>query len=1006
MNPLFRIPIRWQLIIIVAIVALPAAGIIIYSGVQQRNHAINEARIDAQRLVDRISSEQRILAASALQLVVSVSQLPEVKGKEKNKVNSLLKHLLNLHPNLSTLFISDSTGTIWASADHLVGTISIYDRRYFKNAIAEGHLASGEFHISRILKKPIFTFGYPYKNSHGDIVGVVGVGILLDGYKNLLDRSQLPTNSNIVFIDHNGIVLFSAINPDKYIGKMYNPFSFKKMQEGPDNYSSVEANMPGNLLQNECFINYQKLRLEGETAPYMYVRVGIPVKSALSQSNREIVGNISSFALVLTLALFVSWLVGKHSIVNRVIILKKASRGLADGDFRIRVSDLVKGGELGELGELFDAMAQQLALREKNLSVSQRFLNTIIDTEPDCVKILDSNGRVLLMNPAGLKIMGVKSLEQVKGQSIFSLISTEYRDAFIKLTHDVFKGLSGRLEFEADCFNGRHVWLGTHVVPLRDDAGEIVSLLGITRDITDRKLADQALRQSEANLRKAQEIARIGSWIYNMTDLISWSDEMYRIHGVSPETFTPTIESVLNLIHPDDRPAVQAWIDAVTADEKPGELEFRVIWTDGTTHFISGRAEVVHDHKDRQIHLAGTALDITDRKQAEEARAVSEKAFRATFEQSAVGMALVTPNGHWLLANQRLCDLVGYTRDELLTMTFQEITHPSDRDTDLHYLRQLLAGDIDTTSTEKRYIRKNLSTVWVNLTVGLVRDTSGMPDYFVCVVEDISKRKRSEEALADKQQQLESLNKYLEQRIEDAVKDSRKLDQILIQQGRQAAMGEMIGNIAHQWRQPLNTLGLIVQELQMTYGSAEFNKISLDASVIKAMTLITHMSKTIDDFSNYFKPGKARLLFNVNKTIIKTLSLIEASLANQHIDIKVIENAEVFINGYANEYSQVLLNIFLNCRDAFEKNKLDRRNVVVITIYEENDKSVVTIADNAGGIPADVIAKIFDPYFTTKGPDKGTGIGLYMAKTIIEKNMGGKLTVRNTGDGAEFRIEV
>ena len=124
------------------------------------------------------------------------------------------------------------------------------------------------------------------------------------------------------------------------------------------------------------------------------------------------------------------------------------------------------------------------------------------------------------------------------------------------------------------------------------------------------------------------------------------------------------------------------------------------------------------------------------------------------------------------------------------------------------------------------------------------------------------------------------------------------------------------------------------------------------------------------------------------------------------INIEVIVTDDPDIIGYANEYSQVLLNILLNCKDAFEESSIDRQRVITITISKENNKSVVTIADNAGGIPENIVDKIFEPYFTTKGPDKGTGIGLYMAKAIIEKNMGGSIIARNTADGAEFRVEV
>jgi signal transduction histidine kinase/DNA-binding response OmpR family regulator len=238
-----------------------------------------------------------------------------------------------------------------------------------------------------------------------------------------------------------------------------------------------------------------------------------------------------------------------------------------------------------------------------------------------------------------------------------------------------------------------------------------------------------------------------------------------------------------------------------------------------------------------------------------------------------------------------------------------------------------------------------------------------------------------------------------------AVEALREKEQILLQQSRQAAMGEMIGNIAHQWRQPLNALGLTVQQMLLHYDLGEFNREFLDKSVLQSMELIKHMSRTIDDFRNYFKPDKEKAEFKVSEAIAKTVSLISDSFKNQHIGIEVVERDAPAIHGYPNEFAQALLNILSNASDALTERKIkDPR--VTITICSEGDRAVVTIADNGDGIPEEIMGKIFEPYFTTKGPQLGTGVGLFMSKTIIEKNMGGRLVARNIANGAEFRIEV
>jgi signal transduction histidine kinase len=218
-------------------------------------------------------------------------------------------------------------------------------------------------------------------------------------------------------------------------------------------------------------------------------------------------------------------------------------------------------------------------------------------------------------------------------------------------------------------------------------------------------------------------------------------------------------------------------------------------------------------------------------------------------------------------------------------------------------------------------------------------------------------------------------------------------------------MGEMINNIAHQWRQPLNTLGLLIQQLPLFYDSNKFSREFLEVNTGRGMELIQNMSQTIEDFRNFFKPDKEMVTFGVNMVIRNSLALIEESLKGQKINIALNFEGDSMVNGYPNEYAQVLLNILMNARDAMIGHNGDDARIL-IHAFIEGGKSVVTISDNAGGIADEIIGRLFDPYFTTKGPDKGTGIGLFMSKTIIEKSMGGRLTVRNTGNGAEFRIEV
>jgi C4-dicarboxylate-specific signal transduction histidine kinase len=284
---------------------------------------------------------------------------------------------------------------------------------------------------------------------------------------------------------------------------------------------------------------------------------------------------------------------------------------------------------------------------------------------------------------------------------------------------------------------------------------------------------------------------------------------------------------------------------------------------------------------------------------------------------------------------------------------------------------------------------------------------------------------RSHQVLKQAEQALQQANTELEARVEDRTRELcealdqlqeqtderlriaeelRENERMLAQQSRQAAMGQMIGNIAHQWRQPLNALALNIQQLPLLYQIGEFSKEMLENSVHKSMGLIKHMSRTIDDFRDFFSPEKEMAEFTVDRAVQKALELVKDSLAERAIVVEVACPENLVVNGYLNEYSQVLLNILLNARDAFDVHPCPLP-LVRISAQREDGHVTVAIADNAGGIAPEILENIFEPYFSTKGV-QGTGIGLYMSKTIIERNMRGRLTARNIGDGAEFRIEI
>jgi signal transduction histidine kinase len=245
----------------------------------------------------------------------------------------------------------------------------------------------------------------------------------------------------------------------------------------------------------------------------------------------------------------------------------------------------------------------------------------------------------------------------------------------------------------------------------------------------------------------------------------------------------------------------------------------------------------------------------------------------------------------------------------------------------------------------------------------------------------------------------------LENKIQQEINQRMDQEKLLIQQSKLASMGEMIGNIAHQWRQPLSELNAILMNIETRYKFKDFDETFIENSVQECNEITYYMSNTISDFQNFFKPSKTKEYFNVIDACKKAAAILQSSLKYHNINYHCEHNEERNIYGYPNEFSQAFLNILSNAKDVLIQRKIEAP-FIHVTIKVGRKYTVIHIEDNAKGIKEEYLERIFEPYFTTKHAKKGTGIGLYMTKTIIERNMDGVLKVKNTQKGACFTIKL
>ena len=336
----------------------------------------------------------------------------------------------------------------------------------------------------------------------------------------------------------------------------------------------------------------------------------------------------------------------------------------------------------------------------------------------------------------------------------------------------------------------------------------------------------------------------------------------------------------------------------------------------------------------------------------------------------------------------------------------------------LTYLKPIVIDDkvraivvIDFSLQDHKLIMKSLDVLNQTFKISII---FALFIFMIIIVFAFIDEKRSK-MLETKSDAISKFNDTLQSKIDDEVQKNRDKDEQIMQQSRLAQMGEMISMIAHQWRQPLGSISSAVMSIQTKLEVGKFD-LSDDTDRDKFIAYcdkkysningyVQFLSTTIDDFRNFFKPDKEKEEIELNIPLDRALQIVEVSMKNKGIEIIKDYKCKDKILMYQNEVMQVVLNIIKNAEDNFIEKRIENPQIIISTL-KENDEYIMQISDNGGGIPAGILEKIFDPYFSTKKEKNGTGLGLYMSKTMIEEHHDGSLICENIDDGVRFKLAI
>jgi PAS domain S-box-containing protein len=381
----------------------------------------------------------------------------------------------------------------------------------------------------------------------------------------------------------------------------------------------------------------------------------------------------------------------------------------------------------------------------------------LLEQLPVTVWATDRDLRITHSVGAGLTAIGLQP-HQLVGQTLFQYFQTDDPDFwFIRHTRQALAGVSIRLESE---------WLGRHyqtrIEPLRKQ-NQIIGAVGVATDITELQKTQESLRHSEERFRQVAENIQEVIWMtdFRSRQVLYVSPAYERVWGHSCQSLYERPHSFLDAIHPDDRERIRTIAD--TQDRRQSTAsEYRIVRQDGSVRWICDKCFPIRDDHGEVYRLVGIAEDITDRKRTEEALRRSEAEFRAMFELAGVGKGQSDPvTRRFLRVNRKMCEITGYSADELYGMTFSDITHPDDRDKDLDGFMGVLKGETKDYAMEKRYVRKDGTTIWIHVTVTMIRDADGSPLRSVAVIQEISARRRAEDELQGYASRLQDLSRRL-----------------------------------------------------------------------------------------------------------------------------------------------------------------------------------------------------------------------------------------------------
>ena len=829
--------------------------------------------------------------------------------------------------------------------------------------------------IGKKLMAPIIGMTVPIIDPQGKVIGALA-GVTDLGVPNFLDRinqSHYGKGGGYVLLSVKHRLIITATDKRRVMEVIPPPGQAPWIDRLAGGYegSFVGVNPTG----AEVLVSAKSIPAAG-----WFVQANLSTEEAFAPI-RDMQQRMLLAAIFLTLLAggLTWWLL--HCQLEPMVAAARILALMSDTNQRPGPLPVARHDEAGELIGGFNRMLETLGKREKALKESEERSRAITHSAQDAVVTSDSEGNIAGWNPAAETLFGYTESEVI-GQPMTLLIPERYRGVHLAGMHRIRSGGEHRVIGKAVELNGLRTDgsefpLELSLAKWETDDGWFVT--GIIRDITERKRAISQLLESESRYRRLIESSPDIVYVFsNQRGGIFYSPRVEALLGYHPDYLCAHPFLWSESIHPDDVQNVKRTV--ISTDVKDAfAVEYRIKDAQGNWHWFLDRSTEVRTESG-ELLIEGLVTDITERKRASEELRRSEARFRSYFNQPMIGIAITSPEKGWLEVNPRLCEILGYAREEIVRLTWSEITHPDDIASDVAQFERVLRGEIDGYSLDKRFVRKDGSTIHVAMSASGVRTDDGRIDYFVALIQDITER--------------------------------RRLEEVHLQAQRLESLGTLAGGIAHDFNNILAAIRGNADLATEDVGPGHIAAESLE-EIRKASNRASELVRRIMAFG---RPKEAQQeVVGLGAVLSEVLLLLRATVPAGISFEKVLANGTPHVLADSGQIHEALVNLTTNAAHAIgpKAGSIEYR-LAPIQVDEQLAQRIpglvpglyarMTVADNGSGMDAATMERIFDAFYTTKPVGEGTGLGLSMVHGTMRSHGGAVAAESTLGKGSSFHL--